>query len=170
MYLSLYCKGSKEVTQGFMVRGSWRPNRTAIFWSSLLWLSALCLSRSPGLLNRKPRGPLCWVMAFFTASYQQLLWTPTHQGTRGPLRPFVAFPTTTYQQLFSNCYSKWLTSVLTELYSSLTPTQSPTNLWNGMFARHQAEITVMQFTGHSLLVHHSVVAQWDLHFVPYYQS
>ena len=31
------------------------------------------------------------------------------------------------------------------------------NLWNGMFDRHQAEITVMQFTGHSLPVHHSEV-------------
>ena len=27
MYLSLYCKGSKRVTQGLRVRGSWRPNR-----------------------------------------------------------------------------------------------------------------------------------------------
>ena len=34
--------------------------------------------------------------------------------------------------------------------------QSPTQyLWNGMFDRHQAEITVMQFTGHSLPVHQS---------------
>ena len=32
--------------------------------------------------------------------------------------------------------------------------QSPAlYLWNGMFDRHQAEITVMQFTGHSLPVH-----------------
>ena len=35
--------------------------------------------------------------------------------------------------------------------------QSPTQyLWNGMFDRHQAEITVMQFIGHSLLVHQSM--------------
>ena len=27
----------------------------------------------------------------------------------------------------------------------------------------------MQFTGHSLPVHHSVAAQWDLHLFPYYQ-
>ena len=27
MYLSLYCKGSKRVTQGLRVRGSWWPNR-----------------------------------------------------------------------------------------------------------------------------------------------
>ena len=36
------------------------------------------------MLNRRPRGPLCWVMTFFTASYQHLLWTPTHQGPNGP--------------------------------------------------------------------------------------
>ena len=39
-------------------------------------------------------------------------------------------------------------------------------LWNGLCDRHRAEITVSQFTGHSLPVHHS---EWDLHLVPYYQ-
>ena len=69
-----YFKASKRVTQGFTVRGSWRPNRTAIYWPLLLWSSALCLSRSPGLLNRRPRGPaLFWMMAFFTAFYHQLV-------------------------------------------------------------------------------------------------
>ena len=51
IYLSLYLKC-------LCVRGSWRPNRTAIYWPPLLWPSALCLSRSPGLLNRRPGGPL----------------------------------------------------------------------------------------------------------------
>ena len=32
IYLSLYCKGSKRVTQGLHVRGNWRPNITEIFW------------------------------------------------------------------------------------------------------------------------------------------
>ena len=40
-------------------------------------------------------------------------------------------------------------------------------LWNGMCDRHRAEITVIQFTGHSLPVHHFVTARWDLHLVPY---
>ena len=31
------------------------------------------------------------------------------------------------------------------------------SLWNGLCDRHRAEITVMQFTGHSLPVHHSKV-------------
>ena len=154
MYLSLYCKGSKRVTQGLRVRGSWRPNITAIFWPPLLWPSALCLSRSPGLLNQRPRGPLCWVMAFFTASYQHLLWTPIHQGPKAPsawcgfsyhissitrlisncnssgaprpLRPDVALPTTFRLSPSPTLTGTVLTSVLTELYNSSTPTQSPT--------------------------------------------
>ena len=44
------------------VRGSWRLNRTATYWPPLLWPSALCLSRSPGLLNRRPEGSaFCWL-------------------------------------------------------------------------------------------------------------
>ena len=46
IYLSIYLKG-------LCVRESWRPNRTATYWPPLLWPSAF-LSRSPGLLNRRP--------------------------------------------------------------------------------------------------------------------
>ena len=90
----------------------------------------------------------------------------------------------------------WLS--LPHLISNLTPTVTPTvwllswlsyiivqrplNLWNGMFDRHQAEISVMQFIGHSLPVHHLVPynqpsssAQFPLitaigmcHFLPVY--
>ena len=68
------------------------------------------------MLNWRPWGPLCWVLTFFTASYQHLLWTPIHQGPR-PLRPGVTFPTTLYANWNSNS---------TELYNSSTPTRSPT--------------------------------------------
>ena len=44
------------------------------------------------------------------------------------------------------------------------PLNRPLNLWNGMFDRHQAEITVMEFTGHSLPVHQSMNVPWD--FLP----
>ena len=43
------------------------------------------------------------------------------------------------------------------------------HLWNGMFDRHRVEITVMQFTGHSLPVHQSVTVPWDFNPVPYCQ-
>ena len=64
-----------------------------------------------------------------------------------------------------------LVSKLTDFLSSPSYiiVQSPTQyLWNGKFDRHQAEITVMQFTGHSLPVH-----QFDrtmgFYLVPYCQ-
>ena len=72
-----------------------------------------------------------------------------------------------YHILSSNSSKLQLSDLLSWL--SYIIVQRPLNLWNGMFDRHQAEITVMQFTGHSLPVHHSVAAQWDLHLVPYYQ-
>ena len=53
-----------------------------------------------------------------------------------------------------------LISKLTDFLSSPSYiiVQSPTQyLWNGMFDRHQAEITVMQFTGDSLPVHQSMI-------------
>ena len=126
----------------------------------------LCLSCSLGLLNRRPRGPLCWVLAFFIASYQHLLWTPTHQGPKS-LRPSVAFPTTSRLISASNCpiFNSTGSSNSTELYNR----RRPLDIWNRMFNRHQAKITVIPFRGHSLPVHHSVVAQWDLHLVLYYQ-
>ena len=37
------------------------------------------LSRSPGLLNRGPSVPLCWVLVFSTASYSQLIELPVHR-------------------------------------------------------------------------------------------
>ena len=55
----------------------------------------------------------------------------------------------------SNC-SLWLLSWLSHIIVQ-RPLNRPLNLWNGMFDRHQAEITVMQFIGHSLPVHHSEV-------------
>ena len=60
--------------------------------------------------------------------------------------------------------SHQLVSKLTDFLSSpsyiIVP--SPTQyLWNGMFDCHQAEITVMQFTGHSFLVHQSMTVHWD---------
>ena len=65
-----------------------------------------------------------------------------------------------------------LNFLCTELYNSSTPTQSLMHfrrLWNGMFDRHRAEITVMQFTGHSLPVHQFVTVAWDFNPVPYCQ-
>ena len=74
--------------------------------------------------------------------------------------------------------TNWL-PVFTELYNSsiahsIPPHNLPSEmchfccLWNGMFDCHRAEITVMQFTGHSLPVHQSMTVSRDFtlsHFV-----
>ena len=70
--------------------------------------------------------------------------------------------------LFSNSSDLQLTDFLSSL--SYIIVQSPIlYLWNGMFDRHQAEITVMQFTHHSFLVHQSMTVHWDFNPVPYCQ-
>ena len=46
IYLSLYCKGSKRVTQGLRVRGSWRSNRNCNILTLTLMAVTLCLSCS----------------------------------------------------------------------------------------------------------------------------
>ena len=77
--------------------------------------------------------------------------------------------------------SKKLTDFLSS--SSYIIVQSPTQylpitghgnmhfrrLWIGMSDRHRAEITIMQFTGHSLPVHQFVTVPWDFNHVPYCQ-
>ena len=106
------------------MRGSWRPN--IIFniltpRQSYVFLVLL-------ILNWRPWDPLCWVLAFFTASYQQLLWSPNSIGVPdGPLgRVWLSLPHSSISASNYNWNSNSLTSVLTELYNSSTSTQSPT--------------------------------------------
>ena len=120
------CKGSKRLFKVCVWEGVGDRTETAIFWPPLLWPSTLCLSRSPGLLNRRPSGLLCWVMAFFTASYQHLLWTPIQSVAPSPFGLVWLFlPHLVYSSVRSLTGTN-LTSVLTELYNSSKSTQSPT--------------------------------------------
>ena len=141
---------------------------TSIFWPPLLWPSTLCLSRSPDA-QPEALGPLCWVMAFFTASYQQLLWSQNSIGVpEGPFGrvgfylPHLVSPSPTLLQL------PWLLSWLSYIIVQ-RPLDRPLDLWNRMFDRHQVEITVMQFTGHSLPVRQSMSVPWEFftssHFI-----
>ena len=98
MYLSLYCKGSKMVTQGLRVRGIWRPNRNCNILTPNSYGRQHCVFLVLLMLNRRPWGPLCWVLAFFTASYQQLFWSPNAIGIpEGPLgRVWLSLPYLVY--------------------------------------------------------------------------
>ena len=95
-------QGFEKVIQGLCVRGSWRPNRNCNILTPHSYGRQCCVFLVLQMLNRRPRGPLCWVMAFFTASYQHFLWTPIQQGPK-PFRPGVAFPITSVSNWNSNC-------------------------------------------------------------------
>ena len=119
-------QGFEKVIQGLRVRGSWWPNITVIFWPQTYGCQR-CVFLFLLMLNRRPTGSLCWVMAFFTASYQHLLWSPNSIGVpEGPFgRVWFSLPHLVYNSVRSLTGTD-LTSVLTELYNSSTPTQSPT--------------------------------------------
>ena len=112
-----------------------------------LWPSALCLSRSL-VAQPEPWGPLYWVMAFFTGSYQHLLWTPNSIGVPG-----YCF---TYHISSTSHSNSTATQLARRTQLSYIIVRRPLNLWNRMLNRHQAEITVMQLRGYSLPVRQSM--------------
>ena len=92
------------------------------------------------MLNRRPRGPLCWVMAFFTASYQHLLWTPIQSGAPSPIG-------LVWLSLRQSMRIPWEFSTSSHFISQFSPTLFPL-------------ITAIRMC-HFLPVHHS---EW--HFWP----
>ena len=111
----------------------------------------LCLSRSLVLLNWRPRahssgpkGPFC------------LMWLSLPHFVYNSVRSSTQLPLARRTQL------------------NYIIVRRPLDLWNRMFNRHQVEITVMQFRGHSLLVHHSVVYHGNFsclsHFISQFPS
>ena len=69
-------------------------------------------------------------------------------------------PSPTLLQLPVELQLAWLLSWLSYIIVQ-RPLDRPLDLWNRMFNRHQAEITVMQFRGHSLPVRQSMRVSWD---------
>ena len=118
------------------------------------------------MLNRRPNGPAhCWMMAFFTASYLQLLWSPNSIGIPSPFGlVWLSLPHLVYNSV---CNCNWNSDFCLDWVQR--PLSHLLDLWNRMFDRHQAEITVMQFPGHSLPVHQSMSVPWEFftssHFV-----
>ena len=87
------CKGSKRVTQGLRVRGTWRPNRNFNILTPLLWPSALCLSCSPEAQPEAQR-PTRLGDGFLYCILSTTSLGPNSIGGPEPLRPGVDFLTT----------------------------------------------------------------------------
>ena len=162
IYFSLYCKVRKGCVGFHCEREQETEQKLQYFDPSLLWPSR-CVFLVLLMLNRRSRGPLCWVMVSFTASYQQLFWTPTIQGFSRAPSAGCSFPCHLSSITVSSSTATGTRTQLSWLLSWLSYiiVQRPLDLWNRMFNRHQAEITVMQFRGHSLPVRQSMRVSWD---------
>ena len=105
------------------------------------------------------------LLAFSTTSYQQFHWTPTHQSPKGLFDlVWLSLPQPSLTPTLTVWLLSWLSYILVQRLLN-----RPLNLWNSMFDCHQAEITVMQFRGHSLPVHQSMSVSWAFYLVPFHQ-
>ena len=123
------------------MRGSWRPNRNFNILTPNLWPSTLCLSRSSDA-QLEAQGPLCWVMAFFTASHRHLLRTSSHHGPKAP-SAWCGFPNHISSITSSDLQLNWPLPV---------------------------ELNCLQLTGHSLLVHQSMSVPWEFFSSSHFNS
>ena len=142
IYLSLYLKG-------LCVRGSWRPNRTATYWPPHSIGHQRCVFLV--LQGCSTGGPGAQLSAGCWLSLPHLVtnWSG---------------PQTNWLPVFRELYNNSIAHSISP--HSWTSESALVRIWIGMFDRHQAEITVMQFTGHLLPVHQSVTVPWDFSPVP----
>ena len=127
-------QGFERVVQGLHVRGCWRPNINFICWPHcydrhvVSFLFSCCSTGGLGLtLSGVSDSPLCRVwpsLPHLVSSCLEFCWKLLWHPTQ-------------------------LNYIIIQ-----RPHDRPLDLWNRMFNRHPAEITVMQFRGYSLPVHH----------------
>ena len=94
---------------------------------------------------------LLHLISIFSGS--QLIRAPSPFGLVWLSLPLLVYNSVSNSTATATWFLSWLSYIIV---------QRPLDLWNGMIDRHPAEITVMQFTGHSLPVHHSMSVSWAL--------
>ena len=95
----------------------------------------------------------CVFLVLLDAQPEVLGSTPSGLFRRPP-RSGVAFPTTSGLYCLEFYWQLLWHPIQLNYIIIQRPHDRPLDLWNRMFNRHQAEITVMQFRGYSLPVHH----------------
>ena len=128
-----------------------------------------CILSATSLDPNSIGGPfgLVWLFLSHLVSYFNSSRAPTLQG--GPEIPFgqvwLSLPHLVYNSVRS--LTVWLLSWLSYIIVQ-RPLNRLLNLWNGVFDRHQAEMTVMQFRRHSLPMHQSMSVSCNFFLVPFY--
>ena len=149
-------QGFERVVQGLRVRGTWRPNINRNILTPLLWPSRcvfIVLERCSAESLRPPLLDAGFLYCILSASS---LDPKLHRGSWGPPRSGVAFPTTSHLELSGTLLA---TPLARRTQLNYIIVRRPLDLWNRML--NQAEITVMQFRGHSLPVHQSMSVPWE---------
>ena len=149
-----------------MWEGAGDRTETAIFWPPLL-----CRQRCVFLVLQgcSTGGPETHSAGWSATSYQQLLCTPTQSRAPSPFGlVWLSLPHLVYNSVRSLTATVWLLSWLSYIIVQ-HPLSRLLDFWNLMLDRHQEEITVMQFRGHSLPVHQSMSVPWEFftssHFI-----
>ena len=162
IYLSLYCKGSKRVTQGLHVRGNWRPNITEIFCPQSYGRQRCVILVLQGCSTRALESIL--LGAGFPSFPTTSPLSPPPTLINCPL-PATQLATPT---VFCSIRRPYLTFKLPRSDMDTPPRLRNffrylaigmchfRYLWNGLCDRHRAEITVIQFRGHSLPLRQSM--------------
>ena len=151
------------------MRGSWRPEQklqyfdpTLMAVSDVSFLFSWCSTGGPEAHSAGWWLSLLHLISNFSGP--QL-----NRGSRAP-SAWHGFPYQISSITPSPTLTVWLLSWLSYIIVQ-RPLSRLLDLWNRMLDRHQAEITVMQFTGHSLPVHQSMSVPWEFFYlVPFHQS
>ena len=126
-------QGFERVVQGLRVRGSRRPSITEIFRPQTYGRQRCVFLVLQGCSTGGPE-PTLLGDGFLYCVFSVSSLDPNSSGPKWPFRPDVAFPTTSRLQLSATqlaSNSTVLTSVLTELYNSSTPTRSlKSHVWS----------------------------------------
>ena len=128
---------------------------TPLLWPSrCVFLVLLILGSTPSGVSEGPLGRVWPSLPHLVSSSLEVYWQ-LHRGF--PKAPSVGCGFS-LPHLVSNslevCWQLlWHPTQLNYIIIQ-RPHDRPLDLWNRMFNRHQAEITVMQFRGYSLPVHH----------------
>ena len=146
------------------MRGSWWPNincniltPTLIAVNVVSFSFSWCSTGGPGVHSAG-----CWLSLLHLISNfsgPQFIRAPSPFGL-----VWLSLPDHLQLELELSWLLSWLSYIIVQC-----PLDRPLDLWNRMFDRHQAEIPVMQFTGHSLLVRQSMSVPWEFftlsHFI-----
>ena len=139
-------------------------------WLSLLHLISIFWGhQTPSAFPWPPSAGCGFPYHISSPTGLELYWQLKLIRAQRPLQAWFGFPyhissPTVWNPLAGTQLPSWLRYIIVQRLHD-----RPLDLCNRMFNRHQAEITVMQFRGHSLPAHQSLRVSWDIftlsHFI-----